>query len=48
VSSEEKAVAHNITGRVLRPFFDLGRDDQEACREALARLVDRRLTKAGT
>lgn len=40
-------MAHNITGRVLREFFDLGTDDQEACRDALERAVDMRLKRAG-
>jgi hypothetical protein len=47
VSSEEKAMHHNITGKVLREFFDLGQDDQDACRDALEKAVAMRLDKAG-
>ena len=47
MSSEEKAMHHNITGKVLREFFDLGQDDQEACRDALEKAVAMRLEKAG-
>jgi hypothetical protein len=47
VSSEEKAMHHNVTGKVLREFFDLGTEDQEACRDALEKAVAMRLDKAG-
>ena len=47
VSSEEKAIQHNLTAKVRRPFFDLGRAGQQHCLDQLERLVDQRLKRQG-
>lgn len=47
VSSEQKAIWHNITGAgrsgVIREFFDLNESDQAACRDALSASIAERL-----
>lgn len=47
VSSEQKAIWHNVTGagksRVLRPFFEVGKDDQEAIKDGIETLLKARI-----
>lgn len=49
VSSEEKAVYHNVLGAgrrgVLRPFLDLGTDDQEILRDTLEQRMAARIKR---
>lgn len=46
-SSEQKAMWHNVTGAgrsgVIRTFFDLSREEQEACRDLLQTQLETRL-----
>lgn len=50
-SSEQKAIWHNVTGagrsRVMRPFFELGDQDQAAIKDGIERLIQARITQAG-
>jgi len=51
VSSEQKAIWHNVTGAgkrgVVRRFFDVNEEDTQACAEGLEKLIDLRLKAQG-
>jgi hypothetical protein len=52
VSSEQKAIYHNVTGAgksgVKRQFFEIGDDDAKAIKDGVEKLMAAEIAKAGT